>query len=199
MRTQTDLPAHDTEGCCDSSPILDESSAYRLLRWMTIGGLVLGTFGTFHAVTSLAFGASPPGHPFVSERLGAVHHLALVTIVASQVLQLIGSVALWRRRLIGRTLLLAYASIYLGALVLVESMRAIDTTSMMVTVSATHRAVVAMSQMHLVVYGSLFPLFLATILTRPWIVRLLRRKGDPLPEVVTSIAPTAPAEPRQAA
>lgn len=183
MNTQTDLSAHDTEGCRASSPILDESSAYRLLRLMTIGGLVLGTFGTFHAVTSLAFGVSPPGHPFVSERLEAVHHMALVTIVASQVLQLIGSVALWRRRLIGRTLLLAYATIYLAALLLVESMRAIDTTSMMVTTSATYRAVVALSQMHLVVYGSLFPLFLATILTRPWIVKLLRRKGEPLPEV----------------
>jgi hypothetical protein len=35
--------------------------------------------------------------------------------------------------------------------------------------------------MHLVAYGSLFPLCLAIFLTRPWIVRLLRRKGEPIP------------------
>jgi hypothetical protein len=190
--------AHDGACCRTSSPLLDEKSAYRVLRWMTIGGLVLGTFGTFHAVTSLTMGGNTDGRDFVSARLEAVHHLALVTIVCSQVLQLIGSVALWRRRLIGRTLLLAYASIYLAALILVQSMRAIDTASMITPATATQRAVIAMSQMHLVVYGSLFPLFLATILTRPWIVRLLRRKGEPLPVVAGEAAPAAD-EPRLAA
>ena len=168
---------------------LDEGSAERLLRWITIGGLILGTFGTFHAVTSLMFETTPAGYEFSSARLEAVHHLALVTIVCSQLLQLLGSVALWRRRLVGRTLLLTYAVIYLTALLTVESMRAIDTTSMMVSASAAQRAIVAMSQMHLVVYGSLFPLFLATFLTRPWIVKLLRRKGEPLPEAQPPVSP----------
>jgi hypothetical protein len=179
MSTHADVPEHDT--CCKVPSFLDEGSAHRLLRWMTLGGLILGTFGTFHAVTSLVFDG-PAVYEFSSARLEAVHRLALVTIVCSQILQLLGSVALWRRRLIGRTLLLTYAVIYLTALLLVESMRALDTTSMMVTAGAAQRAIVAMSQMHLVVYGSLFPLFLATFLTRPWIVRLLRRKGEPLPE-----------------
>lgn len=176
---------------------IDEDGAHRLLRWITLGGLVLGTFGTFHAVTSLTFGAAPAAHEFSSARLAAVAHLALVTIVCSQVLQLIGSVALWRRRLIGRTLLLTYAVVYLSALLLVESMRAIDTTSMMITASAAQRAIVAMSQMHLVVYGSLFPLFLATFLTRPWIVRLLRRKGEPLPEAAAAAVAEGAAPPEQ--
>jgi hypothetical protein len=111
--------------------------------------------------------------------------MALVTIVCSQILQLLGSVARWRRRLIGRTLLL------------VESMRALDTTSMMITAGAAQRAIVAMSQMHLVVYGSLFPLFLATFLTRPWIVRLLRRRGEPLPEEGTPQSPGTDGRPEQ--
>src|SRR5690349_24189130 len=105
------------------SYLLDEQAAHRLLPVATIGGLALGTFGTFHAVTTLVFGAAPGNRGFVSARLEAVHHFALVTIVASQVLQLIGSAALWRRRLLGRTLLLTYATVYLAALILVESMR----------------------------------------------------------------------------
>jgi hypothetical protein len=154
--------------------------------WVTIGGLALGTFGTFHSVTSLSFGVSPSERGFISARLQAVHHLALVTIVASQVLQLIGSAALWRRRLLGRTLLLTYASVYLAGLILVQTMRAIDTASYIGPATAGQRAMVALSEMHLVIYGSVFPLFLAVVLTRPWIVSLLRRKGEPLPEEASS-------------
>ena len=177
--THPGLPAASSGGA--ASYLLDEQSAHKLLTVVTIAGLGLGTFGTFHAVTTLFFGASPAGRGFVSVRLEAVHHLALVTIVASQLLQLLGSVALWRRRLLGRTLLLTYAVVYLSALILVESMKAIDAASMLAPASAGQHAILALGQMHLVVYGSLFPLFLATILTRPWIVRLLGRKGEPLP------------------
>jgi hypothetical protein len=187
--------SHDCVDCCPCSSLVDDRGASRLLTLLTLGGLVLGTFGTFHAVTSLVFGGSPGGIEFVSARLEAVHHLALVTIVCSQVLQLIGSVALWRRRLVGRTLLLTYASIYLAALILVQSMRAINTATLAESASAAHRAVIAISEMHLVVYGSLFPLFLATMLTRPWIVKFLRRKGEPLPQP----QPATPSEPRLAA
>ena len=181
MNTQADNQPEHTHDCCKPPHLLDEQSAHRLLTVMTIGGLALGTFGTFHAATTLFFNASPSGRAFVSARLEAIHHLALVTIVASQVLQLIGSVALWRRRLLGRTLLLTYAAVYLAALITVESMRAIDTVSTIAPASSAQHAILALSQMHLVVYGSLFPLFLATILTRPWIVRLLGHKGEPLP------------------
>ena len=181
MNTQADNQPGHTNDCCKRAHLLDEQSAHRLLTVMTIGGLALGTFGTFHAATTLFFNASPSGRAFVSARLEAVHHLALVTIVASQVLQLIGSVALWRRRLLGRTLLLTYAAVYLAALITVESMRAIDHVSTLAPASSAQHAILALSQMHLVVYGSLFPLFLATILTRPWIVRLLGHKGQPLP------------------
>ena len=193
--------AQDCAGCGPRSRLVDDCGASRLLMLLTVGGLVLGTFGTFHAVTSLAFGASASGHEFVSARLEALHHLALVTIVCSQVLQLIGSVALWRRRLIGRTLLLTYASIYLAALILLQSMRAINTASLVDSASAAHRAIIAVSEMHLVVYGSLFPLFLATMLTRPWIVKFLRRKGEPLPQPqpATSAQDGSPSEPRLAA
>jgi hypothetical protein len=161
--------------------LLDEQSAEHLLKVITIGGLALGTFGTFHAVTTLVFGAAPGNRGFVSARLEAVHHFALVTIVASQVLQLIGSAALWRRRLLGRTLLLTYATVYLAALILVESMRSIDEVSTYAPASSAQHAILALSRMHLVAYGSLFPLCLAIFLTRPWIVRLLRRKGEPIP------------------
>jgi hypothetical protein len=181
MNTQADTQHSHSDDCCKPAHLLDEQSAHRLLTVVTIGGLALGTFGTFHAATSLFFGAEPSGRAFVSARLEAVHHLALVTIVTSQILQLIGSVALWRRRLLGRTLLLAYAAVYLAALITVESMRAIDQASTYAPASSAQHAILALSQMHLVVYGSLFPLFLATILTRPWIVRLLGRKGEPLP------------------
>jgi hypothetical protein len=161
--------------------LLDEQAAEQLLKFMTIGGLALGTFGTFHAVTTLVFGAAPGSRGFVSARLEAVHHFALVTIVASQVLQLIGSAALWRRRLLGRTLLLTYATVYLAALILVEAMRSIDEVSTYAPASSAQHAILALSRMHLVAYGSLFPLCLAIFLTRPWIVRLLRRKGEPIP------------------
>ena len=181
MNTQADTQPGHTDDCRKPAYLLDVQSAHRLLTVMTIGGLALGTFGTFHAGTTLFFNASPSGRAFVSARLEAIHHLALVTIVASQVLQLIGSVALWRRRLLGRTLLLTYAAVYLAALITVESMRAIDHVSTIAPASSAQHALLALSQMHLVVYGSLFPLFLATILTRPWIVRLLGHKGEPLP------------------
>ena len=187
MSTNADSAPEQTQGHArgggsgEPAYLLDEQSAHKLLTAVTIAALGLGTFGTFHAVTTLFFGASPGGRGFVSARLEAVHHLALVTIVASQLLQLLGSVALWRRRLLGRTLLLTYALVYLSALILVESMKAIDHASALAPASSGQRALLALSQMHLVVYGSLFPLFLATILTRPWIVRLLGRKGEPLP------------------
>ena len=190
-----DTPSAD---CSAKSFLLDEQAAEKLLKVMTIGGLGLGTFGTFHAVTSLVFGADPGGRAFVSARLEAVHHLALVTIVASQILQLIGSVALWRRRLLGRTLLLTYATVYLCALILIQSIRAIDHASTYAPATMAQQAILALSQMHLVVYGSLFPLFLATILTRPWIVRLLRRKGEPLP-ATANLAMPARSEERLAA
>ena len=44
---------------------------------------------------------------------------AVITVLASQVLQLVGSAALWRRRLLGRTLLITYACVYLSGLVLI--------------------------------------------------------------------------------
>jgi hypothetical protein len=176
---------HSDDACCAKPPLIDRGMAQRLLLWVTIGGLALGTFGTFHSVTSLAF-ASPDERGFVSARLQAVHHFALVTVVAAQVLQLIGSVALWRRRLLGRTLLLTYATVYLGGLLLVQTMRAIDTASYFGPATASQRAMVALGEMHLIIYGSVFPLFLAVVLTRPWIVSLLRRKGEPLPEETPS-------------
>ena len=202
MNTQVDTQPEHTDDCCKPAHLVDQESAHRLLTIMTIGGLALGTFGTFHAATTLFFNVSPSGRGFVSARLEAIHHLALVTIVASQVLQLIGSVALWRRRLLGRTLLLTYAAVYLAALITVESMRAIDHVSTIAPASSAQHAILALSQMHLVVYGSLFPLFLATILTRPWIVRLLGHKGQPLPVPPPGayVAPKAPeAEARRVA
>jgi hypothetical protein len=178
---------HDeSTGCCTSGTL--EASAHRLLTWVTIGGLALGTYGTFHAVTSLVFGTSPADVPFTSARFEAVHRLAVVTVLASQVLQLLGSAALWRRRLLGRTLLITYAVLYLGALSLVQFMRAIDDVSASAPGNASQHAFMALGQMHLLIYGSVFPMFLIALLTRPWIVKLLRRKGEPIP------AP-APAEP----
>src|SRR5689334_6063995 len=128
-RMTTDAATQPQQAEPTKNYLLDEQSAEHLLKVITIGGLALGTFGTFHAVTTLVFGAAPGNRGFVSARLEAVHHFALVTIVASQVLQLIGSAALWRRRLLGRTLLLTYATVYLAALILVESMRSIDEVS----------------------------------------------------------------------
>ena len=158
-----------------------EGMAHRLLTWVTIGGLALGTYGTFHAVTSLVFGASPADRAFTSARLEAVHRLAVVAVLASQVLQMIGSAALWRRRLLGRTLLLTYAAVYLAGLILLEAMRAIDTAATMSPGTAAQHALLVVGQMHLLVYGSVFPMFLVLVLTRPWVVRLLRRKDEPLP------------------
>ena len=155
--------------------------AQRLLTWVTIGGLGLGTYGTFHAVTTLTFGTSPADRPFNSPTFAAVHRLAVITVLASQVLQLVGSAALWRRRLMGRTLLIAYASVYLLGLILLQVMRAIDAASLPEPSLTSQKAMLALGEMHLVVYGSVFPMFLLVILTRPWVTRLLRRKGEPIP------------------
>jgi hypothetical protein len=190
MSMHVETSPSQSGACCGKPPLIDQNTAQRLLMWVTIGGLALGTFGTFHSVTSLAF-AAPSERGFISARLQAVHQLALVTVVASQVLQLIGSVALWRRRLLGRTLLLTYASVYLAGLILVQAMRAIDAASLVAPASTSQRAMVALGEMHLVIYGSIFPIFLAIILTRPWIVSLLRRKGEPLPEAAAAPAGTA--------
>lgn len=157
--------------------------AQRLITWITIGGLALGTYGTFHAVTTLTFGTSPADLPFNSPTFESIHRLAVITVLASQVLQLVGSAALWRRRLLGRTLLITYAGVYLSGLVLVQAMRGIDAASMAVQPTAGQRAMLALSEMHLLVYGSVFPMFLLAVLTRPWVTRLLRRKGEPLPVV----------------
>jgi hypothetical protein len=153
-----------------SAPAPDPSATQavvgeRLVRWVAIGGLVLGTFGTFHAVTSLFVGASPDDRPFRSLTLESVHRLAVITIIASQVLQMVGSVALWRRRLLGRTLLMTYASLYLAALVLLQVMHAVDHAGMYGPAPATQRALIAMSQLHLLVYGSIFPMFLVAVLS----------------------------------
>ena len=155
--------------------------AQRLLTWITIGGLALGTYGTFHAVTTLTFGTSPADRPFNSPTFAAVHKLAVITVLASQVLQLVGSAALWRRRLMGRALLITYACVYLCGLILVMAMRAIDTASLPEPSLTSQKAMLALGEMHLVVYGSVFPMFLLVVLTRPWVTRLLRRKGEPVP------------------
>jgi hypothetical protein len=183
---QGDSLHNGSDGCC-AHGTLDES-ANRLLTWVTIGGLALGTYGTFQAVTSLVFGTSPADVPFTSARFEAVHRLAVVTVLASQVLQMLGSAALWRRRLLGRTLLITYAVVYLGALSLVQFMRAIDDVSASAPGTTSQHAFMALGQMHLLIYGSVFPMFLIAILTRPWIVKLLRRKGEPIP------VPVAPAD-----
>lgn len=168
--------------------------AHRLITWITIGGLGLGTYGTFHAVTTLTFGTSPADRPFNSATFASVHKLAVILVLASQVLQLVGSAALWRRRLMGRTLLLTYACIYLSGLVLVQVMRAIDAASLPEPSLTSQKAMLAMSKLHLVVYGSVFPMFLLVILTRPWVTRLLRRKGEPIPPVAPEGAIWMPAD-----
>ena len=157
--------------------------AQRLITWVTIGGLALGTYGTFHAVTTLTFGASPADRPFNSPTFYAVHKLAVITVLASQVLQLVGSAALWRRRLMGRTLLITYACVYLCGLILLQAMRAIDTASLPEPSLTSQKAMLALGEMHLIVYGSVFPMFLLVVLTRPWVTRLLRRKGEPVPTI----------------
>ncbi|HZN63799.1 MAG TPA: hypothetical protein VFB66_00735 [Tepidisphaeraceae bacterium] len=166
--------------------------AERLLRWLAIGGLVLGTFGTFHAVSCLVLNASPNGRAFHSATLNSLHRLAVITVIASQVMQMVGSVALWRRRLLGRTLLLAYATLYLGGLVLLQVMYAVDHAGMYSPAPASQRALIAVSQLHLVVYGSIFPMFLVAVLSRPWVTRLLRRKGEPVPAVEQSAVTADP-------
>ena len=154
--------------------------AQRLLTWVTIGGLILGTYGTFHAVTTLTFGTNPADRPFHVATYDSIHRLAVTTVFASQVLQLVGSTALWRRRLLGRTLLITYAVVYLAGLILVQTMRGIDAASLPDTLTS-QKAMVALGEMHLMVYGSVFPMILLVILTRPWVTRLLRRKGEPIP------------------
>ena len=173
--------------------------AHRLLTWVTIGGLVLGTYGTFHAVTSLVFGTPPTARAFNSPRLESIHRLAVITVLASQVLQMIGSAALWRRRLLGRTLLLTYAAAYLGGLMLLETMRAIDTASAYGPDMTGRHAILLLGQMHLLIYGSVFPMFLAVVLTRPWVVKLLRRKGEPVPVPASACETPVPADQRLAA
>jgi hypothetical protein len=155
--------------------------AQRLLTWCTIGGLALGTYGTVHGVFTLVFGTSPADRPFNSPTFASIHKLAVITVLASYVLQLVGSAALWRRRFMGRTLLITYACIYLSGLILLQVMRAIDTASMVEPSLASQKAMLALGQMHLVVYGSVFPMFLLVVLTRPWVTRLLRHKGEPIP------------------
>ena len=163
--------------------------AQRLITWITIGGLALGTYGTFHAVTTLTFGTSPADRPFNSPTFHAVHKLAVITVLASRVLQLVGSAALWRHRLMGRTLLITYACVYLSGLILLQVMRAIDTASLPEPSLTSQKAILALGEMHLVVYGSVFPMFLLVILTRPWVTRLLRHKGEPVPMIGLEDAP----------
>lgn len=181
MNTQSDSAPPACDCSLSASAKTQEGMAHRLLTWVTIGGLVLGTYGTFHAVSSLVFGTSPAARAFNSPRLESVHRLAVITVLASQVLQMIGSAALWRRRLLGRTLLLTYAAAYLGGLVLLETMRAIDHASTYGPDITGRHAILMLGQMHLLIYGSVFPMFLAVVLTRPWVVKLLRRKGEPIP------------------
>ena len=199
MNTQTDSAPPACDCSLSASAKSQEGMAHRLLTWVTIGGLVLGTYGTFHAVTSLVFGTSPTARAFNSPRLESIHRLAVITVLASQVLQMIGSAALWRRRLLGRTLLLAYAAVYLGGLVLLETMRAIDTASTYGPDMTGRHAILLLGQMHLLIYGSVFPMFLAVVLTRPWVVKLLRRKGEPIPVPAAACETPAPADQRLAA
>ena len=44
-------------------------------------------------------------------------------------------------------------------------------------------AMLALGEMHLIVYGSVFPMFLLVVLTRPWVTKLLRHKGEPVPTI----------------
>ena len=172
-----------TEGTTAPGDVSSEAAgpiAQRLLTWVTIGGLILGTYGTFHAVTTLTFGTNPADRSFNSATYDSIHRLAVTTVFASQVLQLVGSAALWRRRLLGRTLLITYAVVYLGGLILVQSMRGIDAASLPDTLTS-QKAMLALGEMHLMVYGSVFPMILLVILTRPWVTRMLRRKGEPIP------------------
>ena len=184
--TQTTLPYGTTpdaapDGTLTQKDIETATMAQRLLTWCTIGGLALGTYGTFHAVTTLTFGTSPADRPFNSPTFASVHKLAVITVLASQVLQMVGSAALWRRRFMGRTLLITYACVYLSGLILLQVMRAIDTASLQEPSLTSQKAMLALGEMHLVVYGSVFPMFLLVVLTRPWVTRLLRHKGEPIP------------------
>ena len=173
----------ELEGGVAKQDVETATMAQRLITWMTIGGLALGTYGTFHAVTTLTFGTSPADRPFNSPTFDAVHRLAVVTVLASQVLHMVGAAALWRRRLLGRTLLITYACVYLASLLLVLAMRAIDAASLPEPSLTSQKAMLALGEMHLIVYGSVFPMFLLVVLTRPWVKRLLRRKGEPVPTV----------------
>ena len=176
--TQTPQPDADVPSRKD---VEIATMAQRLITWVTIGGLALGTYGTFHAVTTLTFGTSPADRPFNSPTFASVHKLAVITVLASQVLQLVGSAALWRRRFMGRALLITYACVYLSGLILLQVMRAIDTASLAEPSLTSQKAMLALGEMHLVVYGSVFPMFLLVVLTRPWVTRLLRHKGQPIP------------------
>jgi hypothetical protein len=157
---------------------------------VTIGGLVLGTYGTVSAVMTLTFGTNPADRPFNSPTFDAIHRLAVVTVLASQVLQLVGAAALWRRRLMGRALLLSYATLYLCGLFLIQGMRMIDGVSLPETM-AGQEGMMLIGERHLLVYGSVFPLCLIVILTRPWVKRLLRRKGEPFPAACATDGGTA--------
>jgi len=71
-------------------------------------------------------------------------------------------------------------------------MYAVDHAGMYSPAPASQRALIAVSQLHLVVYGSIFPMFLVAVLSRPWVTRLLRRKGEPVPAVEQSAVTADP-------
>ena len=55
----TDAATTDTDTSGFRDAVRTATMADRLITWVTIGGLALGTYGTFHAVTTLTFGTSP--------------------------------------------------------------------------------------------------------------------------------------------
>jgi len=93
----------------------------KIIRWLSIVGLVLGLYGVIDSIAVLVTYGSPFriawARPWV---ITQVHHLEAGLILSAPVLAVIGSVASLRRIAWGRLVLLLYAWLWLtGSLLLI--------------------------------------------------------------------------------
>ena len=155
-------------------------SREKIIRWLSIFGLVLGLYGVIDSIAVLV----TFGSPFDTAWAGGwvitqIHHLQATLILSAPALGVIGSVASLRRIAWGRLVLLLYAWLWLAGSLLRILLQLGDLAfdSFPQHFRLAQRVTYFLGGADLAIYGSVFAIAVICVMTTGSLEAVLRGRG----------------------
>ena len=161
----------------------------KIIRWLSIVGLLLGLYGLIDSIAFLV----TYGSPFHTAWAGPwvitqIHHLEAALILSAPALAVLGSVASLRRIAWGRLVLLLYAWLWLAGSLLriVLQLGDLASDSFPQHFRLAQRVIYFLGGADLAIYGSVFAIAVICVITPGSFKADLRRRGRGFEPLISS-------------